>query len=211
MTVSPRLIKGGLVTMDPATGAVLRVLPLQYNPDTVSRSLSPAAASTPDGDRSEALRLVGPATETVSLEAEFDLTDALETGHRIADGLHPQLAAFEVLLNPSAEALRTNDALARRGRLEIIPVQQPLTVLVWSRHRVLPVRLTQLSITEDAFDASLNPIRARVALSLRVLTIDDLGFDHRGGAIFMTYLRNLERLASPVGGTLANLGVTVVG
>ena len=211
MTVSPRLLKGGLVTMDPGTGAVLRVLPLQYNPDTVTRSLSPKAAGTAEGDRSEALRLTGPATETLSLEAELDLTDALETGDRTGSGLHPQLAALEVLLNPSADALRTNDTLARQGRLEIVPVQQPLTVLVWSRHRVVPVRLTQLAITEEAFDVSLNPIRARVTLSLRVLTIDDLGFNHRGGAIFMTYLRNLERLASPVGGSLAQLGVTVVG
>lgn len=211
MTVSPRLLKGGLVTMDPGTGAVLRVLPLQYNPDTVTRSLTPKAAGTTEGDRSEALRLTGPATETLSLEAELDLTDALETGDRIASGLHPQLAALEVLLNPTAEALRTNDSLAGQGRLEIIPVQQPLTVLVWSRHRVVPVRITQLSITEEAFDVALNPIRAKVTLSLRVLTIDDLGFDHRGGAIFMTYLRNLERLASPVGGSLAQLGVTVVG
>jgi len=211
VSISPRLVKGGLVTMDPTTGTVLRVLPLQYKPESVTRTLTPRAAGTTEGDRSEALRLTGPATETVSLEAELDLTDSMETGDSVSDGLHPQLAALELLLDPSAEALRVNDGLARQGRLEIIPVQMPLTVLVWSRHRVLPVRLTQLAITEEAFDAFLNPIRARVTLSLRVLTTDDLGPDQRGGAIFMTYLRNLERLASPVGGGLAQLGVTVVG
>lgn len=211
MTVSPRLVKGGLVTMDPASGAILRVLPLQYNPDSVTRSLTPKVPGTTEGDRSEALRLTGPATETITLELELDLTDRLEHVDGVADGLHPQLAALEGLLNPSAEALRTNDALSRQGRLEIIPVQAPLTVLVWSRHRVVPVRLTQLSVTEEAFDVLLNPIRARVTLTLRVLSIDDLGFSHRGGAVFMTYLRNLERLAAPVGGSLAQLGVTVVG
>lgn len=211
MSVSPRLVKGGLVSMDPGSGAILRVLPLQYNPDSVTRSLTPKAPGTTEGDRSEALRLTGPAVETISLEAELDLTDALERVDRVAHGLHPQLAALEGLINPSAEALRANDVLSRRGRLEIIPVQAPLTVLVWSRHRVVPVRITQLSITEEAFDTFLNPILARVALSLRVLSVDDLGFDHRGGAIFMTYLRSLERLAAPVGGSLAQLGVTVVG
>lgn len=211
MTVSPRLVKGGLVSMDPGTGAILRILPLQYNPDTVTRSLSPQSVGATEGDRSEALRLTGPATETISLEAELDLADAMEHVDRVNDGLHPQSAALEGLINPTAETLRANDVLSRRGRLEIVPMQAPLTVLVWSRHRVVPVRITQLSITEEAFDALLNPILARVTLSLRVLSVDDLGFDHRGGAIFMTHLRNLERLAAPVGGSLAQLGVTVVG
>jgi hypothetical protein len=211
MSVSPRLVKGGLVSMDPGTGAILRILPLQYNPDTVTRSLSPQSVGTTEGDRSEALRLTGPATETITLEAELDLTDAMEHVDRVADGLHPQIAALEGLINPPAATLQANDALARRGRLEIVPVQAPLTILVWSRHRVVPVRITQLSVTEEAFDTLLNPILARVTLSLRVLSVDDLGFGHRGGAIFMTHLRSLERLAAPVGGTLGQLGVTVVG
>ena len=211
MSLAPRLVKGGLVTLDPRTGAVLKVLPLQYNPDTVTRSLTAKASGAADGDRSEALRLVGPATETMTLEAELDLTDALERGDGVADGLHPQLAALEALLQPSVEAFRRNNLRAAQGQLEIIPVQAPLTVLVWSRHRVVPVRLTQLSITEEAFDAALHPIRARVSLSLRVLTTDDLGVDHRGGAIYLAHLRNLERLAAGTGGTLGQLGVTVVG
>lgn len=210
MTVSPRLIKGGLVTLDPATGAVLRVLPMQYNPDTVTRSLTPKATGAVEGDRSEALRLIGPAVETLSLEAEIDLTDDLEHPGQVADGLHPQIAALEGLLNPTVQTLRGNESLASQGRLEIIPMQAPLTVLVWSRHRVVPVRITQLSVTEEAFDTLLNPIRARVTLSLRVLSVDDLGFEHRGGALFMTYLRNLERLSAPVRGSLGQLGVTVV-
>lgn len=211
MTISPRLVKGGLVTLDPGTGAVLRVLPMQYNPDTVTRSLTPKTSGTAEGDRSEALRLTGPAVETINVEAEIDLTDALEHPAQVADGLHPQLASLESLLNPTAAVLQANEILSAEGQLEIIPMQAPLTVLVWSRHRVVPVRITQLSITEEAFDANLNPIRARVTLALRVLSIDDLGFDHRGGAIFMTYLRNLERLASPIRGSLAQLGVTAVG
>lgn len=211
MTVSPRLLKGGLVTMNPTSGAVLRVLPMQYNPDTVTRSLTPKASGAVEGDRSEALRLTGPAVETINLEAELDLTDALEHPGEVANGLHPQLAALEGLINPTAAVLQANDLLSRQGQLEIVPMQTPLTVLVWSRQRVVPVRITQLSVTEEAFDPDLNPIRARVTLALRVLSVDDLGFDHRGGAIFVTYLRNLERLAAPVTGSLGQLGVTVVG
>ena len=73
--------------------------------------------------------------------------------------------------------------------LEVLPIEAPLTLFVWGAQRVVPVRVTDLSITEEAFDAALNPIRAKVSLGLRVLSVDDLGFDHRGGTLFMGYLR----------------------
>ena len=73
-------------------------------------------------------------------------------------------------------------------------MEMPLVLFVWSRNRVAPVRLTEMAITEEAFDAALNPIRARVSLSMRVLGVDDLGFDHRGGGLFMAYLQGKEAL-----------------
>ena len=36
---SPRLLKGGSVLIDPDTSAVQRIIALQYNPDTLSRTL----------------------------------------------------------------------------------------------------------------------------------------------------------------------------
>ena len=78
--------------------------------------------------------------------------------------------------------------MANAGTLEIIPLEQPLTLFVWSKSRVVPVRLTDFSITEEAFDPHLNPIRAKVSLGMRVLSVDDLGFEHPGGRMFMTYL-----------------------
>jgi hypothetical protein len=110
--------------------------------------------------------------------------------------LLPQLAQLEMLVNPTVEILEADDALANAGTLEIIPLEQPLTLFVWSKSRVIPVRLTDFSITEEAFDPNLNPIRAKVSLGLRVLNIDDLGFQHPGGRMFMTYLSNKQQLAS---------------
>jgi hypothetical protein len=78
-------------------------------------------------------------------------------------------------------------------------MQAPLALFVWSKSRIAPVRITEFSITEEAFDTALNPIRARVTLGLRVLSIDDLGFAHRGGSLFMSYLRNKEALAGRAG------------
>lgn len=196
--ISPRLVKGGLVQVDPASGRVLRVIAMQYNPDTLTRTLQ-VQASAGSGDRSEALRLRGAAVETVRLEAEIDATDRLADPGSNADattlGIHPQLAALESLVHPSAASLQVNEALASAGVLEILPLEAPLTLFVWSKQRVVPVRVTDLSVTEEAFDANLNPIRAKVSLSLRVLSVDDLDFAHRGGSLFMSYLRNKEALA----------------
>lgn len=197
---SPRLQKGGIALLDPTTGAVLSVIALQYNPDTVTRSLQPQAYGAESGDRSEALRLKGPPVETIKLEAELDATDRLgepdQNPETVRLGLHREIAALEVLVYPSSERLLANNELARSGTLEIIPVQTPLTLFVWSRSRIVPVRLTDLSVTEEAFDPALNPIRAKVSLGLRVLSVNDLGFEHRGGSLYMAYHQDRERLAS---------------
>lgn len=209
---STRLLRGGLVLVDPDSGRVLRVVALQYNPDTLTRTLQVQAsgAANAQADRSEALRLKGPAIETIKLEAEIDATDALEAADRDARavGIHPQLAALETMVHARAADLQANDALAASGVLEILPLQAPLTLFVWSKERVVPVRVTDLSVTEEAFDVALNPIRARVSLGLRVLSVDDLGFQHRGGTLFMSYLRAKETLAARAASApLSTLGI----
>jgi hypothetical protein len=209
--ISPRLVKGGLVRVDPATATVRTVIALQYNPETLTRTLQVQAAGE-EGDRSQALRLRGAGVETISLEAELDATDALADPGANADavevGIHPHLAALEAMVHPLADDLQANDALANSGVLEILPLEAPLTLFVWSKQRVVPVRVTDLAVTEEAFDANLNPIRATVSLGLRVLSVDDLGFGHRGGTLFMAYLRTKEALAQRVGTTgLSALGL----
>jgi len=66
---SPRLLKGGIVLLDPDTTAVVRIIALQYNPDSLSRTLQPQAIKE-SGDRSEALRLTVPPVETIKVDAE---------------------------------------------------------------------------------------------------------------------------------------------
>jgi hypothetical protein len=75
---SPRLIRGGIVLIDPDTAAVQRIIALQYNPDSLSRTLQVQAFSGDSGDRSEAMRIKGPPVETLKLDAEIDATDQLE-------------------------------------------------------------------------------------------------------------------------------------
>lgn len=188
-----------------------RIITLQYNPDTLSRSFQIKGAGAESGDHIEALRLKGPPVETIKLEAEIDATDHLEAGDTQSTqlGIHPQLAALELIVYQSSGQLQTNDSESRYGTLEIAPLEAPLTLFIWSKNRILPVRLTEFSITEEAFDASLNPIRAKVSLGMRVLSVDDLGFSHKGGSLFMTYLQDKEQLADKsTSGGFGSLGIT---
>ncbi len=207
---SPRLLRGGLVLIDPTTGAVLRIIALQYNPDSVTRSLQIKGVSGETGDRQEALRLKGPAVETIKVEAEIDATDAMEANDATTNdaGLHPQLAALEVIVHPSSAHLSATNAEASSGSLEIAPELAPLPLFVFGPKRIVPVRITELSITEEAFDAALNPMRAKVSLGLRVLSTDDLGFDGKGGNLFLSYLKAKEQLAQRVpSSSFATLGI----
>ena len=210
--ISPRLLKAGLVLIDPRSSAVRRVISLQYNPDTLSRTLQTQSVSpaSEGGNRSEALRLKGPPIETIKLDAEIDATDQMEVGdsQTAQTGIQSQLAALETIVYPPSDQLNGNNALARSGTLELVPMQSFLTLFVWSKSRILPVRITDFSVAEEAFDPQLNPIRAKVSLSLRVLSVDDLGFDSRGGSLFMIYQQQKERLASQgAAGGLSALGI----
>jgi hypothetical protein len=209
---SPQLLKAGIVLLDPTTARVERVISLQYNPESLSRTLQIQGAGE-GGERSEALRLKGPAIETIKLEAEIDATDQMEAGDATvgALGIHPQLAALESLVHPSSARLESNNSLAKLGTLEILPMESPLTLFVFGKTRVLPVRVTELSVTEEAFDPNLNPLRARVSLGLRVLTIDDVGFQHKAGSLFMSHLMQKEAHAAlNQGGALSTLGLTAI-
>src|SRR5262245_42292098 len=210
---APRLIRGGIVLVDPGSGQVLRVIALQYNPDTLTRTLQPQAVTGEGQDRTLALRLKGPPVETIKLDAEIDATDDLEhpEAHALTAelGIAPQLAALDSLLYPPSSRLVANNSLQATGTLEITPYEAPLSLFVWGGQRVVPMRITDFSITEEAFDARLNPLRAKVSLSMRVLSVDDLGFDHKGGALYLIYQQAKERLAQTApSGSLPTLGLT---
>lgn len=213
---SPRVLKAGIVLLDAASSRLQRVISLQYNPEKLTRSLQVSSAGGEGADRSEAMRFKGPAVETIRLEAEIDAADQLEfpDQHRgiVEHGIQPQLALLEGLAHPgSAQLLEVNRQLGT-GTLEIAPMEAPLMVFVWGKSRIVPVRLTEFSITEEAFDPALNPILAKVNLGLRVLSVDDLGFNHRGGGLFMSYLQSKEQLAGKAqAGSFSTLGIGGIG
>jgi hypothetical protein len=194
--ISPLLRKGAILVLEPTTGIPLNTIPLQYNPESIRRSLQPQSVGD-QPDRTEVLRLKGPPIETISCDVEIDATDQLATSDptTISLGIQPQLATLELLVYPSSDILIANEVLSLAGTIEILPMSSNLTVFVWGANRVTPVRLTGIEITEDAFDPRLNPIRAKVSLSMRVLNVNDVGFLTPAGAMYMAYQMNKESIA----------------
>lgn len=212
---SPKHVKGGIVLINVLTSNIERIITLQYNPASLSRSFQVKSIGGEGGDRSEALRLTGPPTETLNIEAEIDAADQLEFPdnhpNTVKEGIQPHIASLETIIFPKSSKLVANNSLASTGTLEIAPMESDLTLFIWSKNRILPVRLTELSITEDAFDVNLNPIRAKVTLGMRVLSMDDLGFDHIGGSLYLSYQQNKERLAKMMaGGQLSDFGINKI-
>ncbi len=215
LTSSPKLLKGGIVLIDPETGATKRSIPLQYNPETLQRTLQPQGAGAESGDRSEALRLKSPPVETIKLEAVLDATDTLAEappGKPMVElSLAKDLAALETMIYPSSTDIERNDQLAAAGTLEILPMMAALTVFIWSRDRVTPVRITEFGIVEEAFDPELNPIRARVSLSLRVLSVSDLPAGSKASSLYMAYHKRKEQLIGATSSALDPFGVGSIG
>jgi hypothetical protein len=211
----PRAIRAGIVVVDPDTGAPQRVIVMQFNPDSLERSISPQAAggtaeaggTGTDGDRNEALRLKGPAEEQWKFTAEIDSTDQLDIA--APDGIHPQLAALEMLVQPTTAQLREATELTKKGAIEISPIETPLTLFTWGNKRVMPVRLTEFSVNEQAFDVNLNPMRASLSIGMKILTVSDLPAGHPGADLYIAHLAIKERLAARGSrGTLGTLGLT---
>ena len=207
---SPRLIKGALVGVD-LFNPLASVVVFQYNPDTMTRKLD-ARTTGGDGEKGEAFRLSGPPKETITLSIEIDATDQLEKAETlaVASGISPTLAALEMMLYPKSALVIANTILAGLGTVEIVPAEGPMILFVWGAPRVLPVRLTSLSIAEEAYDTMLNPTRAKVDLSLTVQSYNDLGLTSPGQALFMVHQITKEALAtSNVFNSVQNLGTAL--
>jgi hypothetical protein len=194
---SPKLLKGAIVGID-LPNPLASVIVFQYNPHTLTRTLQAQAVGGEGRDRSEALRLRGAPVENITIAVDLDATDQLERaeGTAVSMGIYPQLSSLEMLIYPKSALVLANTALLAIGAIEIIPPTAPFTLFIWGPKRVLPVRLTSFSITEEAYDANLNPIRAKVSLGLRVLSYNDLPLTHPGYSLFLAHQVVKETMAT---------------
>jgi hypothetical protein len=198
---SPTLIRGALVAYDsPVLGVVPNVIVFQYNPEELTRSLrarSPWEYLERGQAQGDAHVTSGPPVESISLSVEIDATDQLESNNPLAltRGIQPALSALEVLMYPKSSQVLTNALRAAAGVAAVTSEALPLVLFVWGLARVLPVRISSFSITEQAFDTSLNPIRAKVDLGLEVLTYLDLPDDAIGKTTYKAMMVQREVLA----------------
>ena len=158
------------------------------------------------GASPDVLRLAGAPQETITLsEVVLDATDQLETGDAIAGsmGIYPQLSALEMLLYPKSAVVIANTVLMATGSIEVIQPAAPLTLFIWGVKRVLPVRIDSFSITEERFDPQLNPIAAKLSLTLNVLSYNDFPVTHPGYYTFLTHQVVKETMA--VIGSVSNV------
>jgi hypothetical protein len=202
---SPQLLKGALAIYDrDQPSAAPRIVAFQYNPEQVRRTLANRAVPQDQqrgarAARQDVLRVAGPPVETLTLSVVLDAADQLAAPATnpttTEDGLHPALAALELLMYPPSLGAEQLERQAAAGAVQVEPASLPLTLLVWGKSRVVPVTVTSFAIAEEAFDPRLNPIRAKVDLGLKVLTYVDFPGDAFGRDAFIAHQKQKESLA----------------
>ncbi|HET6273971.1 MAG TPA: hypothetical protein VFG32_13415 [Bacteroidota bacterium] len=176
---APRLLKGGFVYYGSGT-AEGNVITFQYNPELLKRTITPIEGGLQP-------------KETIRFTLELDANDALERVDQTATrlGLYPALSALELLVQP-----RENTGGFFQGLLSWL--SQPsssFVVFIWGTQRVVPVRVLELTVSEQMFDPSLNPIRVSVDVTMETLTEADLKANPKAKARMDSYRINKERLA----------------
>jgi hypothetical protein len=195
LSSSPRTLRGAIVAIDP-TGPPSRIVIFQYNPHEVRRTLAPATGDSGSAG-GEVHRAWGAPAESITMTAELDAADQLDGGDPIAGtvGILPQLSVLEMLLHPGSIPVIANTVLLAAGTIEILPIELPLAVFVWGPARIVPVKVTGLTITEEAFNPGLAPVRASVEIGAKVLTYDELSVTDVGYGLYLAHLVAKEVLA----------------
>jgi hypothetical protein len=179
---SPKFQKGALVQIVPTLVDVeYKIIPFQYNPETLSHSLTPwipfEVDQTQRGAQSPNVQPFD-LKESFTLTLEIDATDDLEDSDPAAveAGIAGRLAALKKLMLPSEGG---NEELVRKLRVASGTASEhatrptiPVLLFVWGPGRILPVRITSFSVEETLFSPSLFPIQATVSVGLEVLTPD---------------------------------------
>ena len=178
---SPRLVRGALVQLVEDVVAISpNVIPFQYNPETLSRKLTPwNPFEVGENGRGQIAPTAQPfdPKESISLEINFDAADQLEESDPVAGliGVADRIAAIEKLLLPTqgliGDLIGAAAALVGAAQPPKRPTV-PVCLLVWGPGRILPVRVTDYGIDETTFLPSLQPLTAKISLSLEVLTPD---------------------------------------
>jgi len=195
-TMARSTVRGGFV-ITPSGGSA-QSLSFQFNPASLRRRLEPRLSGGEPQSSAGPILYTGAPVETIDLEIELDAGDQETSASSAASttGIQSQLAALEVILYPSTQQVNQKQALLQAGTLEIGPYLAPTVIFTWGAQRLIPVKVTSCQITEEAFDSQLVPIRARIAVTLQVLSYSDIPPSDPAYHFFMTYQANKESQAS---------------
>lgn len=204
----PALLKGALAVYPTHTpgSQPTRLIIFQFNPESMKRTLAhrappPAADGKAGTGKEDVLRVAGPPLETINVTVEMHAADQLEDpdddrNSAVAqNGLHPALATLELLMYPPTRDAKEIEEQAAKGKVQVSPPEVPLVLLIWGKSRVVPVKLTSFSISEDAFDTRLNPISAKIELGMQVLSYMEFTESSIGRDAFLAYQIAKENLA----------------
>jgi hypothetical protein len=231
------VLKGALVEFTPTflPGPVPNVIAFQYNPETMTHTWTQPMPATKAGtEASNPLAVRGTPGETFSFTIAMDARDEIADGSAPAaalaeaNGIYSRLAALELLLYPVAPggagltgtvtaAVEAALSGALAGPVRTIPRSVlPVTLFIWGAGRIVPVRVTDLTITEQLFDAALNPIHAEAQITLRVLTPAELvaasaADDVLGNLATVAYNYTLSLRQALAAANLANASESVIG
>jgi hypothetical protein len=190
-------IRGALVEFLPTLLVpVPNVITFQFNPESMTHTWTqPEPPENACGAPTNPLAVKGQPGESFSFTIEMNADEEIADGTASAviaeaSGVYSRLAALEMLMYP-ASATETGllgtvtaaigSALGASGASDTprgVPVSTMPTVLfVWGAGRILPVRLTTLTVTEKLYDRFLNPTYVEAQIGLRVLTTDELKAD----------------------------------
>ena len=193
-------------------GALPNIIVFQFNPDRMSRT--PTLVQTqPTNDgagRRNARWAPGQPSETLNFSLRIDATDQLASSSPIAvaSGILPTLSALELLMVPRGALSLNLFGGGTPAPHRHPPDQLPVVLFVWGPLRVLPVKISSLSISETQFDTRLNPVRAEVTVNLVVLTPDDMADDSIGRGAY-DYSRGVKEVMAALNlANAAEIGVS---
>jgi len=184
-------MRGALVEFMPTMLIPIpNVIVFQFNPETMTHSWTqPEDVGTEDGN-SNPLAVRGLPGESFTFTLSMDAGEMISSGSEVAkgiayaSGINSRLAALEMLQYPTSTTgqslLGTVQGLLSSGSGDAdrsVPSSQVAAALfVWGPERIVPVRLTSLSITEQLYDSLLNPTHAEANITLRVLTPQEIEY-----------------------------------
>lgn len=214
----------------------------RINPETITHAWTEAASPPPPQPKPNepavhisALAVTGNPGEsftfTLMLDSDeqlFDISsDAVGAALATASGVYTRLGALELLQFPSppssgglvggvsaASSAAAQAASSGDSASQTVPTSQvPVVLFAWGPLRIMPVRVTAFSVNEKLFDELLNPTHAEAAITLSVLTPQDLADvpSPMGGIAMAAYNYTMGLRQAQAAANFAESAVAIVG